>query len=242
MHTETNFAQGPSGDEAVHWLWKEWANVLRVRNDGVPIVGFTWYSLTDQVDWDTALREDNGRVNPLGLYDLDRNIRAGGQGLQEDRSREWRDVLPTQSVCLRVPIFSPREADMARDCTRATRASSAALPASAATDSIEQRQEAVDGDAMRFKDKVAIVTGAASGIGLATAQRLGARRRARRDRRLRRGARRRRRRSELRDGRRADALALRCDVVERRPTSIAHRRRRDRALRPARRRRQQRRH
>jgi beta-glucosidase/6-phospho-beta-glucosidase/beta-galactosidase len=44
--------------------------VLRVRNDGVPIVGFTWYSLTDQVDWDSALRERNNNVNPLGLYDL----------------------------------------------------------------------------------------------------------------------------------------------------------------------------
>lgn len=29
MHTETNISQGPAGDEAVKWLWKEWANVLR---------------------------------------------------------------------------------------------------------------------------------------------------------------------------------------------------------------------
>lgn len=42
MNTETNFAEGASGDEAVYWLWKQWANVLRVRNDGIPIVGFTW--------------------------------------------------------------------------------------------------------------------------------------------------------------------------------------------------------
>ncbi len=79
MHTETNLKEGANGDEAVNWLWKEWANVLRVRNDGIPILGFTWYSLIDQVDWDTALREDNGNVNPLGLYDLDRNIRAVGR-------------------------------------------------------------------------------------------------------------------------------------------------------------------
>ncbi|MFX7858369.1 hypothetical protein ABTK38_21975, partial [Acinetobacter baumannii] len=45
MHTETNKVEGPKGTDAVDWLWKEWANVLRVRNDGVPIVGFTWYSL-----------------------------------------------------------------------------------------------------------------------------------------------------------------------------------------------------
>jgi len=105
MHTETNLMEGPRGDEAVYWLWKEWANVLRVRNDGVPIVGFTWYSLTDQVDWDTALRENNGRANPLGLYDLDRNIRRVGKAYKQ-LIADWRHVLPTQSVCLRVPIAS----------------------------------------------------------------------------------------------------------------------------------------
>lgn len=108
MHTETNLWQGPNGDEAVHWLWKEWANVLRVRNDGVPIVGFTWYSLTDQVDWDTALRENNGNVNPLGLYDLDRNIRPVGQAYKQ-LIHDWREVLPAQSVCLQVPIVMPSE-------------------------------------------------------------------------------------------------------------------------------------
>ena len=110
MHTETNLWQGPNGDEAVNWLWKEWANVLRVRNDGVPMVGFTWYSLTDQVDWDTALRENNGTVNPLGLYDLDRNIRPVGQAYKQ-LIEDWRQVLPAQSVCLQVPIVMPQESD-----------------------------------------------------------------------------------------------------------------------------------
>ncbi|PQV63508.1 glycosyl hydrolase family 1 [Abditibacterium utsteinense] len=108
MHTETNLAQGPRGDEAVYWLWKEWANVLRVRNDGIPIVGFTWYSLTDQVDWDSALREQNGHVNPVGLYDLNRKIRPVGEAYQT-LIKEWREVLPTQSVCLQVPIVMPSE-------------------------------------------------------------------------------------------------------------------------------------
>ena len=112
MHTETNFAQGANGDEAVFWLWKEWANVLRVRNDGIPIVGFTWYSLTDQVDWDTALREPNGRVNALGLFDLDRKIRPVGAAFAKI-VREWGDVLPTQSVCLRVPVYPPSQSDWA---------------------------------------------------------------------------------------------------------------------------------
>jgi hypothetical protein len=103
MHTETNLKEGPKGDEAVNWLWKEWANVIRVRNDGIPIVGFTWYSLTDQVDWDIALRKNNNTVNPLGLYDLQRNIRAVGKAYKQIIS-DWRTVLPTQSVCLSVPI------------------------------------------------------------------------------------------------------------------------------------------
>jgi beta-glucosidase len=108
MHTETNFEQGPRGDEAVFWLWKEWATVLRVRNDGIPVVGFTWYSLTDQVDWDTALREPNGRVNHLGLYDLDRRIRPVGTAYKT-LIEEWGEILPTRSVCLTVPLVLPRE-------------------------------------------------------------------------------------------------------------------------------------
>lgn len=110
MHTETNFPEGPKGDEAVNWLWKQWASVLRVRNSGVPIVGFTWYSLTDQVDWDSALRFNRGTVNPLGLYDLDRNIRPVGRAYR-DMIRQWTYVLPAQSVCLSVPVVTPKETD-----------------------------------------------------------------------------------------------------------------------------------
>jgi beta-glucosidase len=110
MHTETNLCEGPGGNEAVDWLWKQWANVLRVRNDGVPTVGFTWYSLTDQIDWDTALRERNGNVNPLGLFDLDRNIRAVGRAYKK-LIAQWRHVLPTQSLCLTVPVVMPSDAE-----------------------------------------------------------------------------------------------------------------------------------
>lgn len=108
MHTETNLIQGERGDEAAYWLWKQWANVLELRNDGIPIVGFTWYSLTDQVDWDTALREENNHVNPLGLYDLDRKIRPVGEAYKQ-LIQDWSEVLPTQSVCLQVPLVTPSE-------------------------------------------------------------------------------------------------------------------------------------
>ena len=76
MHTETNHidpALAPS------WLWKQWINVLRMRRDGVPVLGFTWYSLTDQVDWDQALKQKKGTVNACGLFDLERKERPVAQ-------------------------------------------------------------------------------------------------------------------------------------------------------------------
>jgi beta-glucosidase len=111
MHTETNMKEGPTGQEAVQWLWKEWANVLRIRNVGIPTVGFTWYSLTDQMDWDTALRERNDRVHAVGLYDLDRNIRPVGLAYKK-LIADWRELLPASSHCLIVPIVPlPRAGD-----------------------------------------------------------------------------------------------------------------------------------
>lgn len=71
MHTETNMRS----EEAPRWLWKQWINVLRMRRDGVPVLGFTWYSLTDQIDWDSALAQKAGHVNSYGLYDLNRKPR-----------------------------------------------------------------------------------------------------------------------------------------------------------------------
>jgi beta-glucosidase/6-phospho-beta-glucosidase/beta-galactosidase len=95
MHTETNLGDA---QKAPAWLHKEWANMMRLRLDGVPLVGFTWYSLTDQVDWDTVLRENNGHVNPLGLYDLNRKIRPVGIAYRE-LIANWHKMLPLESYC-----------------------------------------------------------------------------------------------------------------------------------------------
>ena len=72
MHTETNTFDA---EAAPSWLWKQWMNVLRIRADGIPVLGFTWYSLIDQIDWDIVLREKRGVANSCGLYDLDRRPR-----------------------------------------------------------------------------------------------------------------------------------------------------------------------
>jgi beta-glucosidase/6-phospho-beta-glucosidase/beta-galactosidase len=95
MHTETNFAE----PDAVAWLKKEWANLHRFKQDGFPIVGFTWYSLIDQVDWDTALRSDAGIVNALGLYDMNRKIRPVGEAYKK-LIETWKAVLDDESYGL----------------------------------------------------------------------------------------------------------------------------------------------
>ena len=95
MHTETNMKEPNS----VNWLWKQWANLYRLIQDGVPVIGFTWYSLTHQVDWDTALREDNGNVNELGLYDLERKITPVGKAYKR-LIEQWKGVLAQESYGL----------------------------------------------------------------------------------------------------------------------------------------------
>lgn len=98
MHTETNFKDP---ERAPGWLRKEWTNMHRLKLEGVPILGFTWYSLTDQMDWDSMLAKDNGTINPLGLVDLDRNIRPVGHAYKK-LIEQWRDILPTERFHLSV--------------------------------------------------------------------------------------------------------------------------------------------
>jgi beta-glucosidase/6-phospho-beta-glucosidase/beta-galactosidase len=95
MHTETNIRM-PACTE---WLFKQWANVHRLKHDGVPVIGFTWYSLLHQVDWDTALRKNAGVVNELGLYDLDRKIMPVGKAYAE-LIAQWGDIISEESYGL----------------------------------------------------------------------------------------------------------------------------------------------
>ena len=89
--------------DAPRWLWRQWHNVQLLRNSGVPIIGFTWYSLTDQIDWDRAIEEPLGVVDPVGLVDLNRDPRPVGLSYKHliDMHRdqpEYRDCKPLQEV------------------------------------------------------------------------------------------------------------------------------------------------
>ena len=95
MHTETNIKM-PASKE---WLLKQWANVHRLKHDGIPVIGFTWYSLQHQVDWDSALRNDAGIVNELGLIDLKRKIMPVGEAYKQ-LILDWKDILNEESFGL----------------------------------------------------------------------------------------------------------------------------------------------
>jgi beta-glucosidase/6-phospho-beta-glucosidase/beta-galactosidase len=79
FHCETNRVSR----QAVEWLHAQWADVVSLRSAGIPIYGFTWYSLTDQIDWQHALRIERNDLHPVGLFDLDRRIRPVGEAYRD---------------------------------------------------------------------------------------------------------------------------------------------------------------
>ena len=72
-------------------------NLLRLREDGVPIVGFTWFGLVDMKDWDSALTRPLGHVNKVGLFTLARTERK--------IAREYRTLVESFS---HLPISSSK--------------------------------------------------------------------------------------------------------------------------------------
>ena len=94
FHTETNV---PDPDLAPAWLRRQAMNVYQLLREGVPVLGFTWYPLTDLIDWDTQLREANGRVVPCGLYDLDRRPRPVA-AMYREVIEEWGDYFDAEGV------------------------------------------------------------------------------------------------------------------------------------------------
>jgi beta-glucosidase/6-phospho-beta-glucosidase/beta-galactosidase len=100
MHTETNKMDAAG---APRWLWRQWHNVQLLRKSGVPLVGFTWYSLVDQVDWSIAMSQPLGIVYPVGLFDLNREARTVGLAYKHliDMYRdepEYRECLALKEI------------------------------------------------------------------------------------------------------------------------------------------------
>lgn len=75
MVTETSLG-GHDGDK-IAWLERSVADVRRLRAEGFPIIGYTWWPVIDHLDWDGALLHQTGHIHPVGIYRLER--RTGGR-------------------------------------------------------------------------------------------------------------------------------------------------------------------
>ncbi len=68
LHTETNFFDHGSED----WGVKQLVELAQLMKFGIPVLGFTWYSLMDQFNWDDAMMgsPNDLRLHPVGLIRL----------------------------------------------------------------------------------------------------------------------------------------------------------------------------
>lgn len=70
MLTETSYY----GDEPerLQWMEQTVCDVQRLRAEGIPMIGYTWWPLVDHIDWDGAMLHQIGRIHNVGLYRLQR--------------------------------------------------------------------------------------------------------------------------------------------------------------------------
>ena len=71
MITETN-CYG-NDEERVKWLDFTVNDVRRLRSEGIPVIGYTWWPLLDHLDWDGAMLHHIGRIHHVGIYRLERD-------------------------------------------------------------------------------------------------------------------------------------------------------------------------
>jgi beta-glucosidase/6-phospho-beta-glucosidase/beta-galactosidase/glycosyltransferase involved in cell wall biosynthesis len=70
MLTETSIDGKPINREI--WLEQTISDCRRLREDGIPVLGYFWWPLIDQIDWDGALTHRVGKIHEVGLFNLRR--------------------------------------------------------------------------------------------------------------------------------------------------------------------------
>lgn len=111
MLTETNVGEPEDGPE---WLWKTWHNLALLREEGVPVIGYTWFSLQNQVDWDIVLREIRGNEVGNGLYRLDRTPNPVAAAFKELATRYRDEPLLSDFAMGGMPGGAPAQQENGR--------------------------------------------------------------------------------------------------------------------------------
>ncbi|HWE02549.1 MAG TPA: family 1 glycosylhydrolase [Tepidisphaeraceae bacterium] len=70
MLTETSADGHPVNREI--WLEQTIDDCRRLRENGIPMNGYFWWPMIDQIDWDGALTHRVGKIHDVGIYNLRR--------------------------------------------------------------------------------------------------------------------------------------------------------------------------
>jgi beta-glucosidase len=70
MVTETSADGHPINREI--WLEETTGDCRRLREEGIPMLGYFWWPMVDQLDWDGALTHRVGKIHEVGVYNLRR--------------------------------------------------------------------------------------------------------------------------------------------------------------------------
>ena len=91
MITETNCY----GDDTrrSEWLKFTVSDIRRLRNEGIPVVGYTWWPLVDHLDWDGAMLHRIGRIHHVGLYRLERQPNGELKRVSTPLTGEYRSLV-----------------------------------------------------------------------------------------------------------------------------------------------------
>jgi beta-glucosidase/6-phospho-beta-glucosidase/beta-galactosidase/glycosyltransferase involved in cell wall biosynthesis len=68
--TETSCDGSPLDREL--WLKQTLGDCRRLREEGIPLIGYTWWPCLDNIDWDGALLHHIGKIHNVGMYNLRR--------------------------------------------------------------------------------------------------------------------------------------------------------------------------
>lgn len=68
MVTETSCCGEDARRE--HWLDFTIQDIRKLREEGIPVIGYTWWPLVDHLDWDGALLHQIGKIHRVGIYSL----------------------------------------------------------------------------------------------------------------------------------------------------------------------------
>jgi beta-glucosidase len=63
-------AETSSDDKRSEWLAWSASECARARDEGIPVIGYTWWPFFDHFDWDSGLSNLVGHRCPSGLYSL----------------------------------------------------------------------------------------------------------------------------------------------------------------------------